>query len=120
MDLGDISPLAGIATGKGLMGKIAGSGGMGLIPAMFARNAQKKDEAEEARELARIAEADQREKDALAARNAPVPAAVAPGMRKGGRVNKSAPTKTMASGGAARSSASKRADGIAQRGKTRA
>lgn len=84
-NLGDISPIAGIATGKGLTGKLAAAGGLGLAPALFARNAQEEEE----------------EKKKAAAARAPAPAAA--GMKKGGKV----------------SSASKRADGIAQRGKTK-
>jgi len=44
-NLGDISPLAGIATGKGMIGKLAGKGGLGLLPKMIADNAQEDDEA---------------------------------------------------------------------------
>jgi hypothetical protein len=76
MKLGDISPLAGIATGEGMIGKLAGKGGLGLLPAAIARSAQEDEE--------------ERKKKA------------AGGMKKGGTV-----------------SASRRADGIAQRGKTR-
>jgi hypothetical protein len=76
MKLGDISPIAGIATGEGMIGKLAGKGGLGLLPAAIARNAQEDEE--------------ERKKKA------------AGGMKKGGAV-----------------SASRRADGIAQRGKTR-
>ncbi len=110
--LGDISPIAGVLSGKGLMGKIAGSGGMGLIPAFIARDAQKATEDEEKAREAQAAEDDQREKRAQAVRSART-ALPAAGMKKGGAVKK------MASGGKV-SSASKRADGIAQRGKTRA
>jgi hypothetical protein len=76
MKLGDISPAAGIATGEGMIGKLAGKGGLGLLPAAIARNAQEDEE--------------ERKKKA------------AGGMKKGGMT------------------ASKRADGIAIRGKTRA
>jgi hypothetical protein len=76
MKLGDISPIAGIATGEGMIGKLAGKGGLGLLPAAIARNAQEDEE--------------ERKKKA------------AGGMKKGGMT------------------ASKRADGIAIRGKTRA
>ena len=44
-NLGDIMPLAGIATGKGMIGKLAGKGGLGLLPKLIANNAQE-DEAE--------------------------------------------------------------------------
>ena len=76
MKLGDISPIAGIATGEGMIGKLAGKGGLGLLPAAIARNAQEDEEERKRR--------------------------AASGMKKGGAV-----------------SASRRADGIAQRGKTR-
>lgn len=82
MKLGDISPVAGVMTGEGMMGKLAGAGGMGLLPAAIARDAQKEDEEKRKRQSA------------------------------GG----AAPVATMKKGG----SASSRADGIAQRGKTRA
>jgi hypothetical protein len=76
MKLGDISPVAGIATGEGMIGKLAGKGGLGLLPAAIARNAQEDEEERKRR--------------------------AAGGMKKGGMT------------------ASKRADGIAIRGKTRA
>ncbi len=44
MKLGDISPAAGIATGEGMIGKLAGKGGLGLLPAAIARNAQEDEE----------------------------------------------------------------------------
>jgi hypothetical protein len=50
---------------------------------------------------------------------APVPRLPAPTYKKGGAVKAKAAVKKMASGGMTTSSASKRADGIAQRGKTR-
>ena len=101
--LGDISPIAGVLSGKGLMGKLAGSGGMGLLPAFIARDAQKATEDEENARAAEAADADQRAKVALASRG----------------TRSMLPTTTMKKGGKV-SSASKRADGIAQRGKTRA
>jgi hypothetical protein len=84
MKLGDISPVAGVMTGEGLMGKLASAGGMGLLPAAIARDAQKEEE-------------EKRKKQAA---------------------DDAAPTAAMKKGGMT-SSASKRADGIAQRGKTR-
>ncbi len=81
MKAGDISPIAGIATGEGMIGKLAGKGGLGLLPAAIARNAQEEEE--------------ERKKQMGV-----VPTST--GMKKGGVV-----------------SASRRADGIAQRGKTR-
>ncbi len=83
MKAGDLSPLAGIATGEGMIGKLAGKGGLGLLPAAIARNAQEDEE--------------ERKKKAAMTGGAPTAA-----MKKGGVV-----------------SASRRADGIAQRGKTR-
>ena len=78
IEIGDVSPLAGMISGKGLMGELAAKGGMGLLPAGIARNAQSDDE-------------EKRKKQTGAA------------MKKGGKV----------------SSASKRADGCATKGKTR-
>ena len=75
----DLSPIAGVMSGKGMMGDLARNGMMGIAPAAISRNAY--DKAEEERK----------------AKEAATP------MKKGGKV----------------SSASKRADGIAQRGKTR-
>ena len=93
--LGDISPLAGIATGKGMIGKLAGKGGLGLLPKLIANNAQE----DEAEKVLKDAEEERVKKAAMLAR-ASTPATQ---MKKGGVT----------------SSASKRADGIAQRGKTR-
>jgi hypothetical protein len=102
MKFGDFSPIAGIATGEGLMGKLSAAGGLGQLPAMISRDAQGKREEEEARNaLIAQNEEEKRKRDAGI-----VPT---PGMKKGGKVKK------MASGG----SASKRADGIAVKGKTR-
>jgi hypothetical protein len=82
MKFGDISPLAGIATGEGMIGKLAAKGGLGLLPAAIARNAQDDDEKK-------------RQAGGMASAGTP--------MKKGGKV----------------SSASKRGDGIATKGKTR-
>jgi hypothetical protein len=98
-NLGDISPLAGIATGKGMIGKLAGKGGLGLLPKLFANDAQDRRAAEE--EAAKLAGEDMRQQSARERTAYQVPKAQ---MKKGGKV----------------SSASRRADGIAQRGKTRA
>ena len=78
--LGDVSPLAGMLTGKGALGEAIRDGLGGLIPQAIARNAY----------------ADEETKKQVMAHSAA-------NMKKGGSV----------------SSASKRADGIAQRGKTR-
>ena len=75
MKLGDLSPLAGIATGEGLMGKLTSLGGLGALASSF------RDDEEEKRKKQAAGEP----------------------MKKGGKV----------------SSASSRADGCAQRGKTR-
>jgi len=88
MKLGDFSPLAGMLTGEGAMGKLISKGFGGVLPASIARQAQK-DAAEEERQKT-IAALSQYTK----------------------------PTQPMKEGGKV-SSASSRADGIAQRGKTR-
>ena len=90
--LGTLSPVYGMATGRGAFGKLADSGLGGVIPTMLAQQRKKKDgtpmtPAEEAVEVK----------------------AAGTGMKKGGKVKK------MAMGG----SASKRADGCAVKGKTR-
>ncbi|MFO0450092.1 MAG: hypothetical protein ACK52I_15780 [Pseudomonadota bacterium] len=82
LKLGDVSPLAGMLTGEGAMGKLIGKGFGGILPAAIARSAQK-DAAEEERQKA----------IAASAQGQP--------MKKGGMT------------------ASKRADGCAQRGKTK-
>jgi len=94
--LGDISPIAGIFTGKGMLGKLASSGGMGILPSLVARDAQKQRIAEA--EAERIAGEEKKQAAMLARASTPVTQ-----MKKGGVT----------------SSASKRGDGIAQRGKTR-
>jgi hypothetical protein len=83
MKFSDVSPLAGMLTGEGAMGKLIGKGFGGILPAAIARRAQK-DAAEEERQAA----------IAASAQGQP--------MKKGGKV-----------------SVSRRADGIAQRGKTK-
>jgi hypothetical protein len=83
MKFSDVSPLAGMLTGKGAMGKLIGKGLGGVLPAAIARSAQR-DAAEEERQAA----------IAASAQGQP--------MKKGGKV-----------------SASSRADGCAQRGKTK-
>lgn len=82
---GDLSLLAGMATGEGLTGKLMRQGFGGMIPSYIAKNAY---------------EEEQERKKAEAGGVAPPSA---PAMKKGGKV----------------SSASKRADGCAQRGKTK-
>ena len=87
--LGTLSPAYGLMTGRGAFGKVADSGMAAIIPTMLSNRRKKKD----GTEMTAVEEA----------------VVEKPAMRKGGKVKK------MASGG----SASKRADGIAQRGKTR-
>jgi hypothetical protein len=86
MKLGDFSPLAGMATGEGLMGKLMRKGFGGAIPSAIARDAHASKE---------------RERQAGAAPTG------------------EAPTAAMRKGGVVKASASRRADGCAQRGKTR-
>ncbi len=88
--LGTLSPAYGLMTGRGAFGKVADSGMAGIIPTMLSNRRKKKD----GTPMTPVEEAT---------------AAAKPAMKKGGVVKK------MASG----NSASKRADGIAQRGKTR-
>ena len=85
----DISPLAAMISGKGGMGKAMRQGFGGIAPMMIARSGYY-DKAEEERRAQEQAAAEQ---------------AAAQGMKKGGRVKMS--------------SASKRADGIATKGKTK-
>ena len=129
--LGDLSPMAGAVTGKGLFGKGLGAmnralGPMAGIMPRMAGAAQKKDarRAATAAELAAMQKADFDAKraaasgmrarpmveDIMVAQEAPAGAM----MRKGGKVKK--PVKKMAKGG---STASKRADGCATKGKTK-
>lgn len=85
MKIGDVSLLAGLATGKGMLGKAMRQGFGGMIPQAIAKGAY-----EDEMEKQRLAQA------------MPMPAPIsATGMKKGGMT------------------ASARADGIAQRGKTR-
>lgn len=87
--LGDISPLAGLVTGKGL------TTSFGLIPALLARKQEEEEEKKKA--MASMAgEGRMQQGDASGVSSST-------GMKKGGKV----------------SSASKRADGCAQRGKTK-
>lgn len=87
----DLSPLAAMVTGKGAMGKAISQGFGGVIPAMIARDARQQD-AEEAAQAEKAASVG----------------------NVGTAGNVGTVTK-MKNGG----SASARADGIAQRGKTR-
>jgi hypothetical protein len=111
--LGSISPLAGAVTGRGMFGKglakLADSGAGMLVPMSYLAQSQRDKKA-------RAAE----EEEALRARRGPragvmmmrarTDAGSPTGMKKGGKVKK------MAKGG---STASKRADGCAVKGKTK-
>lgn len=97
--LGDISPLAGALTGKGMFGKglakLADSGMGMLVPMSYlAKSERDKDEKKKTGDGTRPMVGEENE----------------PTMRKGGKVKK------MAKGG---STASKRADGCATKGKTK-
>ena len=119
--LGSISPLAGAVTGEGLFGKGLGAmnralGPMAGIAPRMAGAAQQKN----ARRAVMEAEMERRSgrrgrpmmaEDAMMIAEAPEGTM----MRKGGKV-KSKPVKKMAKGG---STASKRADGCATKGKTK-
>ena len=126
--IGDLSPLGGAITGKGLFGKGLGAmnkalGPMAGIMPRMAGSAQKKNARRAAAEdeIMAMRQADFNAKrnaasgmrarpmvqEAMMAEEAPVGA---PMMRKGGKVKK------MAKGG---STASKRADGCATKGKTK-
>jgi hypothetical protein len=96
MKLADFSPLAGMLTGEGAMGKLIGKGFGGAIPAAIARDAQKAAAEEEERKKTIIAEAQRQSTQGQPTQEQP--------MKKGGMI---------------RSSASRRADGMASRGKTR-
>ena len=99
-NLGDISPLAGIVTGKGMIGKLAGKGILGFIPKMIANDAQEQRAAEA--EAERIAGEEKKQASMLARAAAP-----ATQMKKGGAVKK------MAKGGVTR------ADGCITKGHTK-
>lgn len=109
--LGSISPLAGAVTGEGLFGKglakLADSGAGFLVPASYLAQSQRKKLL--AREAAAKGSGMRRPmaEEVMVAEEAPVGT---PMMRKGGKVKK------MAKGG---STASKRADGCATKGKTK-
>ena len=108
--LGSISPLAGAVTGEGLFGKglakLADSGAGFLIPASYLAKSQRDKAARKAARPAAGMRGRPMVEDIMVAEEAPAGAM----MRKGGKVKK------MAKGG---STASKRADGCAVKGKTR-
>ena len=123
--LGDLSPMAGAVTGKGIFGKglakLADSGAGFLIPASYLAKSQRDKDKRRAMGAAAMQKADFDAKrnaaagirarpmveDVMVAQEAP---AGAPMMRKGGKVKK------MAKGG---STASKRGDGCATKVKTK-
>jgi hypothetical protein len=109
LKLGDISPLAGIMTGEGAIGKLADKGLLGLGPRMIASKAQEKDESKKraAMQQAKEAEAMKKQQMAAKARRSSQQQAGTEGGYKG-----------YAKGGKV-SSASKRADGCAIKGKTK-
>jgi hypothetical protein len=113
LKLGDISPLAGIMTGEGAIGKLADKGMLGLGPRMIASRAQEKDEAKERAAMQQAQEAEAMKKQSMAAksrRQRPQRSAESSGGMGG--------YKSYAKGGKV-SSASKRADGCATKGKTK-
>jgi len=122
--IGDLSPLGGAITGKGLFGKGLGAmnkalGPMAGIMPRMAGSAQKKNARRAAAEdeimAMRQADFNAKRNGAAGMRARPMVEEVmmaeeAPAMRKGGKVKK------MAKGG---STASKRGDGCATKGKTK-
>jgi hypothetical protein len=113
LKLGDISPLAGIMSGEGAIGKLADKGMLGLGPRMIASRAQEKDEAKERAAMQQAQEAEAMKKQSMAAksrRQRPQQSAESSGGMGG--------YKSYAKGGKV-SSASKRADGCATKGKTK-
>jgi len=119
--LGSISPLAGALTGKGVFGKGLGAANRVLGPmAGIAPRMAEAAQIRNARRAVMEAEMERRSgmrgrptvEDAMLIAEAPAGAM----MRKGGKVK--AKAKKMAKGGSV-SSASKRADGIARKGKTK-
>jgi hypothetical protein len=113
LKLGDISPLAGILSGEGAIGKLADKGLLGLGPRMIASRAQEKDEAKERAAMQQAQEAEAMKKQLMASkarRQRPQQTAESTGGMSG--------YKSYAKGGKV-SSASKRGDGCAVKGKTK-
>ena len=104
MKLGDISPVAGLLSGKGMFGKLAESGLGGVIPTILAQKRRDKE---------KDAEDKKREEELAKGKVDTTKPQPIMGAKKGGSVKK------MASGGSVKSSASKRADGCAVKGKTK-
>lgn len=69
MKPGDISPLAGLVTGEGVIGELMAKGVGGVVPMMIARQAQKR-----------------RKKDEKPERTSPMAVTRAAGMKAGGKV----------------------------------
>ena len=113
LKLGDISPLAGIMSGEGAIGKLADKGLLGLGPRMIASRAQEKDESKARAEMQQAQDAEaikKKEMVAKARRQRPQQSTGSTGGMGG--------YKSYAKGGSV-SSASKRADGCAVKGKTK-
>ena len=106
--LGDISPLAGLITKEGAFGKLADSGALGIAGKFVSKHLNDDKGADAAKEAA-LKDAANKEMAALARQYRPRQSEPTGGVegyksyKKGGKV----------------SSASKRADGIAVKGKTR-
>jgi hypothetical protein len=78
----DVSPIAGIATGKGFMGDVAKSGMMGLLPRMIAKKAGKDNVFADAPEESATQEDERRRRRRGGGRGG----MQARGMKKGGKV----------------------------------
>jgi hypothetical protein len=116
LKLGDISPLAGIMTGEGMIGKLADKGLLGLGPRMIASKAQEKDEAKAMQVAQAQAQAKEAEAKALEAKKKrPMRSRPQQSSGMGGGMEG---YKAMKKGGKV-SSASSRADGCAIKGKTK-
>jgi hypothetical protein len=103
--------LTGLAASKkGMLNKIARNGGFGLTGMLAAKKDQDSMEPQVSRGPVRDKRMGPRMEPIRVTEMEEVEDTTAPAMRRGGKIKK------MASGG---SSASKRADGIAQKGKTR-
>ena len=106
--LGDLSPLAGLITKEGAFGKLADSGALGIAGKFVSKHLNDDKGADAAKEAA-LKDAANKEMAALASQYRPRQSEPTGGVegyksyKKGGKV----------------SSASKRADGIAVKGKTR-
>ena len=111
LKLGDISPLAGILSGEGAIGKLADKGLLGLGPRMIASKAQEKDEAKAMQAI----QAQEAEAKAMAAKRKRPMRVRSESAPMGGGFESYKPMKN----GGKVSSASKRGDGCAIKGKTK-